>query len=210
MKKNVRRLLHVLLVLALIISGWTALSFFTVAVKRPLREFTAPTSRFDFGNVLVVYYSLGGNTAEVAGRIKEMTDGTLLEIETENTYPSAPALYIAAGLELKNSNLPILKNTVPDFSSYDVIFVGSPAWWFTISTPVLSFLSKADFKGKAVVPFSTDGGNYGNFFVHFTKEAHNANVMEGMNFSNVSKTDTTILDQKISTWLEKLKGKEIW
>jgi len=200
-----RKILRVLFLLVLLLTGWIALSFFTVPVQRPPREFPAPTSRFDFGKVLIVYYSFGGNTAEVAGRIRDMTGGSLFEIETQKAYPSSPAIYILSGLEVKNRNYPALKNTVNDFSSYDLIFVGSPAWWYTLATPVHSFLSKVDFGGKTVIPFVTDGGNYGDSFINFEKEARNAKVVKGMNFKNVQKTDISALDQKISAWLEELK-----
>jgi flavodoxin len=205
MPKIKSKILRVLSILVLILAGWVVFSLYSSPAQRPPRDFPATTSRYDFGKALIVYYSLGGNTAEVAGRIRDMTDGSLLEIETEKAYPSSPAIYIIAGLELKNGNYPALKESVEDFSSYDVIFVGSPVWWFTVSTPVLSFLSKTDFKGKTVVSFATDGGNYGEFFVDFAREARNANVLEGINFTNVSKTDISILDQNISAWLEKLK-----
>ena len=208
MPKNKSKILRVLSVPALILAGWVAWSFYAVPAQRPPRDFPLPTSRYDFGKVLVVYYSLGGNTAEVAGRIRDLTDGTLIEIETEKVYPSIPALYLVAGLELKNGKFPALKKSVDDFSSYDVIFIGSPVWWYTVSAPMLSFLSKADFKGKTVVPFATEGGNYGNFFVDFAKEARNAKVAEGISFTGVSKTDVSTLDQKISTWLEKLKREQ--
>jgi flavodoxin len=203
--KNKSKVLRVLLILALVFAGWIALSFFAEPTQRPPRNFPAPTSQFDFGKVLVVYYSFGGNTAEVAVRIRDMTGGSLFEIETEKTYPSSPAIYIVSGLELKNNNFPALKGIVNDFSSYDTIFIGAPVWWYTVATPVLSFLSKADFEGKTVIPFVTDGGNYGNSFVHFERDARNANVVQGINFRSVSKTDVSVLDQKISTWLEELK-----
>lgn len=205
MLKKKSGLLRVLLIPVLLLAGWIAWSFCTVPAQRATRDFPAPVSRYDFGKVLVVYYSLGGNTAEVAGRIRDMTNGELLEIETEKVYPSTPALYFVAGWELMNGKFPALKKGFEDFSSCDVIFVGSPVWWYTVSTPMLSFLSKADFGGKTVVPFSTEGGNYGDFFVRFAKEAHNANVVTGTNFSGVPKTDLSVLDQKISVWLENLK-----
>ena len=203
------KIMRVLFVLVLILGGWIAWGFYDLPAQRPSRGFPAASSRYDFGKVLVVYYSLGGNTAEVAGRIRDLTDGTLLEIETEKHYPSGPALYMIAGLELKNRDFPALKKTDVDFSSYDTIFVGAPVWWYTMATPALSFLSKADFKGKTVIPFATYGGNYGDFFVHFASQARNANVREGMGFtfSRTSTPDISSLDQKISAWLEKLNAK---
>ena len=109
MPKSKRKILRIFALLLLILMGWIAWSFFTVPSQRPPRDFPATKSRYDFGKVLVVYYSLGGNTAEVAGRIRDMTGGSLLEIETEKVYPSTPALYLVAGLELKNGNFPALK-----------------------------------------------------------------------------------------------------
>ena len=208
MLKNKRKIMYALLTLVLILTGWIALSFHIAPVQRPPRIFPEPTPRYDFGNVLVLYYSFGGNTAEVAGRIRDMTDGSLFEIETQKPYPSAPAIYIVSGFELNNGSFPVLKETVDDFSPYDVIFVGAPVWFYTVATPMLSFLAKTDFKGKTVVPFATEGGNYGNFFVDFAKEARNANVVQGISFTNVAKTDIAILDKKISTWLEELKWNE--
>jgi len=208
MPKNIRKILrfslYVLLMLVLILVGWTVFSFYTVPSQRTPRDFPEPTTQYDFGKVLVVYYSLSGNTAEIAERIGDMTNGSLFEIETEKSYPSIPASILVAMSELKNTNFPDLKKTVDDFSSYDVIFVGAPVWMYTVATPMLSFLSQADFKGKTVVPFVTDGGNYGDFFVRFAQEARNANILEGENFTHVSRTDTDVLDQKISAWLARL------
>ena len=206
MPKIKKKILRVLFVLVLILACWTVWGFFTLPVQRAPRDFSTRTSQYDFGQVLVVYYSLTGNTGEVAERIRDMTDGSLFEIETQKPYPSGPALYTIARAELKHGNFPELKETVDDFSSYDVIFVGAPVWWYSVATPMLSFLSKADFKGKTVVPFATDGGNYGDFFVDFAREARNAKILEGISITGVSKTDTSILDEKISTWLEKLKS----
>jgi flavodoxin len=201
------KILRVFLILILILVCWISWSFNTAPEQRAPRDFPAPTSKFDFGKALIVYYSSGGNTAEVARRIRDMTDGTLFEIETDNAYPSTPALYIIAGLELKSGSFPILKKRIDDFSAYDTIFVGSPVWWYTISTPVLSFLSRTDFKGKTVVPFATDGGNFGNYFADFEKEARNANLAKGISFTNVQKTDISILDKEISTWLNECKSR---
>jgi flavodoxin len=91
---------------------------------------------------------------------------------------------------------------------YDVVFVGSPVWWRTVSLPVLSFLSGSDFGGKTVVPFCTQGGRSGEFFQRFAREARNAKLVGGMEFSSVSSIDPASLDQTISLWLSAV-GEEI-
>jgi hypothetical protein len=65
---------------------------------------------------------------------------------------------------------------MPDMDGFDVVFVGSPIWWYTAATPVKAFLEKTDFKGRRVVHFSTQGSNVGTFLEDFTAMAKNANV----------------------------------
>jgi len=159
----------------------------------------------DFGKVLVVYYSLSGNTRNIAMRIKEKTNADIYEIKTVKEYSSSPMIYITAKKQMNPKNYPELKEKLPDFSRYDLIFVGSPVWWYTIAAPVLSFLSQADFKGKAVVSFATHGGNYGSFFEDFDKKAKNAKVIKGMEFKKVLKEKEITLNNKVTNWLNNLK-----
>ena len=56
---------------------------------------------------------------------------------------------------------PELKNN-GDVSGYDMIFVGTPAWWYDMAPAVKTFLSENNFEGKTIVPFIThgSGGKY--------------------------------------------------
>ncbi|MFA7074612.1 MAG: flavodoxin [Endomicrobiaceae bacterium] len=160
----------------------------------------------DFGKVLVVYYSLSGNTKNIANKIKERTNADIYEIKTVNKYPPLPFLYITAKSQMNPKNYPKLQDKLPDFSQYDMVFIGSPVWWYTIASPVLSFLSQADFQGKSVVPFATHGGKYGSFFEDFAKKAKNANVIDGKDFKKVNKEKEDSLNDKITNWLKNLSS----
>ena len=203
-----RILIGALFSITVLLTMWFVWSAFEVPSQRAARMFPSPSPKHDLGKVLVVYYSAGGNTAEVAQRISAMTGGTLLELKTREPYPDTPMLYLRAKLDLSGSKYPELETASFDFSKYDVIFVGSPVWWRTVSLPVLSFLSGSDFGGKTVVPFCTQGGRSGEFFQRFASEAGNAKLVGGMEFSRVSSTDPASLDQTISSWLSEV-GKEI-
>jgi len=110
----------------------------------------------DIGKVLIPYYSLTRNTKGIAEKIQEKTGGDLYEIKTVKTYPSEYiALTEEAKRELQSDDLPALKKSLPDMSSYDLILIGSPVWWYTVSTPVMSFLRQVDFAGKKVSAFCT-------------------------------------------------------
>jgi flavodoxin len=170
-----------------------------------LESHKTPKVKKDLGKVLIVYYSLDGNTKMVVDRIGKMINATICKIETAEKYSSAPIIYWTSWKQKNNGDYPKLKNKIPDFSSYDLIIIGSPVWWYTVPAPLLSLLSESDFKGKTVVPFVTHGGNTGNFFDDFRKKIKNAKVIDGADFCKVSKEDLRILDEKISTWLDNLK-----
>lgn len=158
--------------------------------------------------ILVIYYSLSGNTREIASKIKEKTNADLYEIKTEDEYPSSPMIYLTAKRQLNPKNYPKLKtDTLPDLNQYDLIFVGGPVWWYTVPAPLLSFFRDFDFKNKTVVSFATHGGNYGKYFEDFEAHIKNAKVIRGKDFKKVLKTDKNVLDAKISEWLINLKNK---
>ena len=109
--------------------------------------------------VLVAYYSYSGNTKEVAEAIHEKVGGDIFEIKTEGTYPDEyRPMTVQAKKEIEDGWRPKLTTSVADISKYDVVFLGSPNWWGTITPQVSSFLESYDLNGKTVVPFITHGG----------------------------------------------------
>ena len=109
------------------------------------------------GKKLVVYYSWGNNTKAVAEYISQRLDADLLELKPKEAYPTDyNACVSKVGRDGKNFE-PELSTAIPDLSSYDTIFAGSPCWWGTIANPLRTFLHQNDFSGKTIVPFMTHG-----------------------------------------------------
>lgn len=159
--------------------------------------------------MLIIYYSLSGNTKNIAEIIQKKTGGDLFEIETVKNYPSDyTACVKEAKRELETADLPELKKSPPDMSSYDLILVGSPVWWYTVSTPVMSFLKQADFAGKKVSAFCTHEGGLGKFFPHFKEQAKNAAVLEGLDLFKPQEAEDGELLKALDLWLSKLRGKK--
>ncbi len=157
----------------------------------------------NFGKTLIIYYSLTGHTKEIAEKIQSKTNADLFEIETQKAFPMKPILFFAVKQQLKDKNYPALKN-IPDVSSYDTIFVGSPVWWYTAATPVLSLLNQVDFQNKKVVPFSTQGSNAGTFLEDFKAKIKNAVVLDYASFNNIGKEYDQAVNAKIAAWLNNL------
>ena len=106
--------------------------------------------------ILTVYYSRTGNTRAVAEEIRRQLGGDIVELQTVQPYPEAyRATTEQARRELETGFKPPLKTKIEGFGAYDVVVVGSPCWWGTVATPVITFLSEYDFSGKTIAPFMT-------------------------------------------------------
>ena len=92
-------------------------------------------------------------------------------------------------------------------SLYDLILVGGPVWWYTVSTPVMSFLKLADFSGKKVSAFCTHEGGVGKYSLHFKEQARNGIVLEGLDLYKPGQTKEDEIHKTLDLWLSKLKGK---
>lgn len=110
-------------------------------------------------NVLVAFYSYSGNTKTTAEKIQKLTGGDILEIVPTKPYPTGYNDVVElAKVEKAQNVMPEIKPIDKDLSKYDVIFVGTPVWWYTMASPVKTFLAKNNFDGKIIVPFCTHGG----------------------------------------------------
>ena len=154
--------------------------------------------------MLVAYFSHTGNTRAIAQMIKDATGADVFEIVPANPYPESYGDVLARGRqELKDNVMPELKSEAPDLGPYDVIFVGSPNWFNTITPPVMTFLSGRDFSGKTIVPFVTHGGGgLGKSVQDITKLAPGATLLEARAFRGDAVKDA---GEDVRTWLRGLK-----
>jgi len=158
----------------------------------------------NLGKTLVVYYSLTGRTKDIALQIQSLTNADIYEIKPKEEIKQGPSLYITSKKQISSGNYPEIINDFPNIDEYDTIFVGSPIWWYTAAPVVLEFLKEFDFKNKNVVPFSTQGSNYGTYFEDFKAKAKNANILKGESFNNLDSSYNEQVKNKIISWLNSL------
>ena len=190
----------------IVVSGFVVSAFSWMAVQAiagPAEQDKPDFSKF--GKVLIIYYSLSGNTREMAQVIHNHTGGDLYDLQIMKEYPPIPEIYEVIKQELADNQWPEVKQDWPDMAQYDVIFVGGPVWWYTLPTPLLSFLAKADFKNNPLVPFCSHGGNYGEYFKRFALEAKNAQVQKGLDFYAPLQSTRGYLNSKVVNWLNSLQ-----
>ena len=106
---------------------------------------------------LIVYYSNGGNTKDVAQNLHSIINGDIKEIKLIEKYPNNIfEMSKIAREQIKKGYQPKIENI--DISNYDVIFTGSPIWNFSVSLPLISFLKNNNFENKTLIPFFTYSG----------------------------------------------------
>lgn len=174
--------------------------------KKEMAQYDGPQVSLNkkLGKVLVVYYSLSGHTKQIAEIIKQETNADIYEIKTLEKLDTVPWFYMTLREQLKDKTYPEIQKDFPDFSQYDMIFVGAPVWWYTMATPLYSFLQQVDFGGKKVVPFSTQGSNFGTYFEDFAAQAKNADIQLSQSFNNLPEKYREEEHNKIIQWLNQL------
>lgn len=141
--------------------------------------------------VLIAYYSHSGNTKRVAEKIQQLTGGDMFEIKPVKAYPPNynDVVNLAQTEKAQNFKPELIDNG--NISAYDTIFVGTPVWWYTFSSPVRTFLSKHDFSGKTIMPFCTHGGGgESSTYSDMQKLCPDATVKKGFtSFENSAKSE---------------------
>ena len=158
------------------------------------------------GKTLVVYFSATGTTKGVAQTIADTLGADLFEV-----VPAQP--YTSDDLNWRNDSSRVsrehaderlrdveLSNTVvPDWESYDNVFIGYPIWWGIAAWPLSSFVAANNFSGKTVIPFCTSASSgVGQSDELLANLAGNGTWLSGQRFTG----SATASD--IATWIEGL------
>lgn len=178
MKKLTALLLSLVLVLGLAACGSankpassTTQPETSAPTEQPESSSTAPAesepeTQPETGKTLVVYYSASGNTERVAKDIAEAAGADLFEIVPTEVYTSEDLNWTNSDSRVSREHddeslrdVPLTTTEVPDWDSYDTVFIGYPIWWGIAAWPVDTFVKNNDFTGKTVIPFATSSSS---------------------------------------------------
>ena len=125
-----------------------------------------PEAQPETGKTLVIYYSASGNTERVAKDIAEAAGADLFEIVPTEVYTSDDLDWTNPDSRVSREHddeslrdVPLTTTEVPDWDSYDTVFIGYPIWWGIAAWPVDTFVKNNDFTGKTVIPFATSSSS---------------------------------------------------
>jgi flavodoxin len=129
--------------------------------------------------ILVVYYSLEGNTRMIAEAISESVNVEMLEIKTKKEISSKGFMrYLWGGRQVVTKQKPALHELNKDLNDYDLLFIGTPVWAWSYAPALASLFSAHKITGKKIALFCCHGGGKGKVFDKM-KEALSGNVFLG-------------------------------
>lgn len=155
---------------------------------------------------LVVYYSATGTTERVAQMIAEATGADLFEVEPAEPYTSADLNYSDKDSRVSREHddeslreVALVSTEVPDWDSYDTVFIGYPIWWRIAAWPMNGFVAANDFTGKTVIPFATAASSgMGDSGTLLAELAGTGDWLDGQRFFSSTTADD------IQSWLDTL------
>ena len=151
-----------------------------------------PETQPETGKTLVVYYSASGNTERVAKDIAEAAGANLFEIVPTEVYTSEDLNWTNSDSRVSREHddeslrdVPLTTTEVPDWDSYDTVFIGYPIWWGIAAWPVDTFVKNNDFTGKTVIPFATSSSSsMGQSGTLLSEMAGTGDWQDGQRFSS--------------------------
>lgn len=160
-------------------------------------------------SVLVVYYSQArGNTKRIVKMIAEQMNADVEAIETVIPYEGSYEKIVDQGQQEVNRGYePEIKKLKHDLAKYDLVFVGTPTWWYTMAPAVHTFLNENDWNGKKVVPFMTNGGWPGHVIKDMKELMAGADVLEEkeVRFDSTGGDHLETPEDEIRNWISSIK-----
>ena len=216
MKKKKKALIVLVVVLVLLLVGWWYL-FLGNKIKDASTEITKGDADT---KALIVYFTRSGViTAEgsadavtsasmnihdgvteaAAMQLQRLTGSDLYEIRTERYYRNSFVGTVATAWIEETLNMrPGLAARPDDLSTYDVIYVGFPIWWFNAPMAIGTFLESYDLSGKTIVPFCTSQDNGIEICMDYIRSVSGgAKVLDGYRINHSS-------DEDIRNWLDRI------
>ena len=146
------------------------------------------------GDILIVYfsrtgenYAVGtisiGNTAMMAGYIKEFAGGDFFEITPTIPYPDGyEATKLISQNERDNDLRPAIKNRLDSLDKYSTVFIGSPIWYGAPPMIMQTFYEAyPELADKTIIPFGThEGSGIGSCTTLIKRYFPNATIKESL------------------------------
>ncbi len=157
---------------------------------------------------IVIYYGYGKHTKMIAEEIKAKLGCEILELKPKIPYSTDYQTVVDETEDnLQTKKTPEIEDIAIHLDEYDKIILGTPVWWYTITPPIRTFLTKYDLSGKTVIPYATNAGWLGNTFEEIKELCHGSVVNEiSIQFTTNHLENKLVTNNKdIEDWINNIK-----
>ena len=153
--------------------------------------------------ILIVYYSLTGNTQFIAEALRDSIDADILELKPiKELNPNSGTRFMWGGFQSTMKKTPELMDFDINPLEYDLVILGTPVWAWNISPPMRSFISKFDLTGKNVALWMSPAGDGIKAMRRFKEILKNANIVDSITFQEPLKKDSDENKEKAIAWIK--------
>jgi len=158
--------------------------------------------------ILIVYYSLTGNTQFIAEVIRDTIKADILEIKPiKELNPSSSMKYMWGGYQSTMKKKPKLTAIAKNPLDYDLIFLGTPVWAWKHSPPMRSFLSMYDLSSKKVAIWTCSAGGSGKGLERFNDTLKEAEIIGKIGFRAPLDNNPEQAKEKAISWANEIMNK---
>ncbi|PKL67741.1 MAG: flavodoxin [Methanobacteriales archaeon HGW-Methanobacteriales-1] len=148
---------------------------------------------------IVLYYSRSRKTAAVAETLAEELSADLQEIKDVKER-SGILNYLGASVDaFRESKTKITPENL-NLDNYGIIYLGSPTWAGKPSPAIITFVDKADLKGKDVILFATMGNQGAKSVIKRMQEKIEARGARMVNSFSIKTSGKELIEIKEETW----------
>lgn len=163
--------------------------------------------------ILVVYYSLTGNTKLIAEAIAEAINADTLALKpVKELNPESGMRFFWGGAQSTMKKKPKLKEFDINPIDYELIILGTPVWAWKFSPPIRSFLSKFDLSGKNIALWTCSAGDGVKAMSGFKEALKDANIIGEIRFKEPKQHRPDEAKEKAIAWAKKIaeNDKLLW
>ena len=151
--------------------------------------------------ILIVYYSLTGNTHLIAEAIKEQTGADIERLKPiKDLNSESGTRFFWGGMHAKMKQKPKLEPLKYDPNEYDLIFLGTPVWAWTLTPPIRSYLESNDLSSKALAIWNCAGGNGIKAMERLKKKLQNVKIAGEKTFKEPLANDPDEQIKRAKEW----------
>lgn len=162
--------------------------------------------------VLILYYSYTGNTKAIAEQVYNKLgsqNADIVEVQPVVPYSSDYDTVVDQGhREVNRGYKPEIKPLGVNISDYDTIVIGTPVWWYHVSSPIKTLMAENNWTGKSVYTYATNAGWIGQTFTDYEKDLKGANIKSKMNIlfsSGSNRKEMKTSQAEIDAWINSIK-----